>query len=528
MKLSDTKFKEIFPFNNPRAGQKELIEKIISAYESGKKYVILNAPTGTGKSVIGYTIAKYFESAYVLTSQKVLQEQYYNDLSIPLVLGRNNYTCQKNSALTCEMGECFRNFKKMCKKTVNGKSVIACPYLVARDNCLMSPFSNLNYSYFLAMTELEMLSKKNLIIADECHNLENELIKKCTIKIDDALLKYINKKLTLPIPSATSAAKCKWLIVDLNEEIRSEFLYLKGKLNKLKDLKSTREYKKIATKHSVFEKLIISINSIKLQLEKNEKIIVTQDKDFIEFKMLHGKNIFKETLEKFSDRFLFMSASILNYKCFINDLGLNPLDVEYIECDSQFPVENRLIHYTPVGSMSFRSKNETMPKLIKKIDQLLKVNKNVKGIIHTGNYDIAEKIIQGLSFSDQSSRLLMPRGKERQTILDIFYTSSKPYVLISPSLTEGIDLKEDLSRLCIICKVPYANLMDKWTKTRMSESQEWYINLACMTLVQMTGRSIRSETDFATTYILDSDFLNLAKNSTKIFPKWWQESVVTY
>ena len=95
MKLSDTKFKEIFPFNNPRAGQKELIEKIISAYESGKKYVILNAPTGTGKSVIGYTIAKYFESAYILTSQKVLQEQYYNDLSMPLVLGRNNYTCQK-------------------------------------------------------------------------------------------------------------------------------------------------------------------------------------------------------------------------------------------------------------------------------------------------------------------------------------------------------------------------------------------------------------------------------------------------
>ena len=30
MKLSDTKFKEIFPFNNPRAGQKELIEKIKS------------------------------------------------------------------------------------------------------------------------------------------------------------------------------------------------------------------------------------------------------------------------------------------------------------------------------------------------------------------------------------------------------------------------------------------------------------------------------------------------------------------
>ncbi len=72
---------------------------------------------------------------------------------------------------------------------------------------------------------------------------------------------------------------------------------------------------------------------------------------------------------------------------------------------------------------------------------------------------------------------------------------------------EGIDLKDDLSRLCIVCKVPYANLGDKWTKTRMDEDKEWYITAACMNLVQMSGRSIRSDTDFAKTYILDADFM---------------------
>ena len=69
MKLTDIKFKEIFPFEEPRKNQREIIERIINAYLNGKKYVILSAPTGTGKSIIGYSVAKYFGSGYVLTSQ---------------------------------------------------------------------------------------------------------------------------------------------------------------------------------------------------------------------------------------------------------------------------------------------------------------------------------------------------------------------------------------------------------------------------------------------------------------------------
>lgn len=526
MKLTDIKFKEIFPFEEPRKNQREIIERIINAYLNGKKYVILSAPTGTGKSIIGYSVAKYFGSGYVLTSQKVLQEQYYNDFKLPYVLGRSNYTCLKNNNYNCEMGACFRNPKNMCKK--NGS--ISCPYIMARETCLLSNFSNLNYSYFLAMSEIGgKLKEKEILICDECHNLESELIKKCTIRIDENLLNFLNNKnIKIPNISDTSALKCKWLIIDFFDQIKSDFLFLKNQLNKLDKMKSTREYKKILVKHSIFERLIISIASIKKQLEQNEKIIVNQDKDFIEFKMLHGKNIFNETMSNYSSRFLFMSATILDYKIFAKDLGLNLKDVEYIECDSNFPVENRLIHYIPVGSMSFKKKDETIPLLISKIDQILKKNKNVKGIIHTVNYDIAEKIIRGLSFSDQSTRLLMPRGNDRKLILDTFYNSSKPYVLISPSLTEGLDLKEDLSRLCIICKVPYANLMDKWIKERMKENQDWYVNLACTTMVQMTGRSIRSETDFAKTYILDKDFITLAKSGMNMFPKWWKDSVVMY
>ena len=84
-----------------------------------------------------------------------------------------------------------------------------------------------------------------------------------------------------------------------------------------------------------------------------------------------------------------MSATVLNKEQYCKNLGLDLNDVEYIECNSNFPVENRLIHYIPVGSLNWAQKAQTIPKLVKKIKELLKKHNNEKGIIHTVNYNIA-------------------------------------------------------------------------------------------------------------------------------------------
>jgi Rad3-related DNA helicase len=89
-----------------------------------------------------------------------------------------------------------------------------------------------------------------------------------------------------------------------------------------------------------------------------------------------------------------------------------------------------------------------------------------------------------------------------------------------------LDLKDDLSRFCIICKMPYANIADKWVKTRLTLDPNWYANHTAETLVQMCGRSVRSKDDFATTYILDEDFLRFAETYYYLLPDWWKDSVV--
>ena len=76
-----------FPYSEPRPQQVEAINGIISAWKSGKKFAIVEAGTGVGKSAIGLTVAKYIANnslpnegydagSHFLTTQKILQQQY--------------------------------------------------------------------------------------------------------------------------------------------------------------------------------------------------------------------------------------------------------------------------------------------------------------------------------------------------------------------------------------------------------------------------------------------------------------------
>lgn len=516
-KLKNQDFNRIFPFDEPRKNQREIIERIIDAYRSGKTHVILQAPTGTGKSVIAYAIAKFFGNGYILTSQKILQEQYFKDLNIPYVLGRNNYTCLKNNGLTCETG--------LCKKT--NEKCVDCPYLIQKAATFKSDMCNLNYSYFLGLIKSRQLSTRNILICDECHNLESELIKTSTIHISEKLLHGFGlQHIKLPEKDETYREKLSWLFQTLLPALKTQRTALKNSVKALHDFNIGKDYLKAMNKINSIERWLSIISEIFEQLNINQKVVISSDESGIEFKVLFGYNLFEKNLRPIAHRFLHMSATVLNKEQYCNNLGLNVDDVEYIECDSNFPIENRLIHYIPVGSMNWNKKNESIPKLITKIDEILDKHSNEKGIIHTVNYAIAEAIMLGLARSKNATRLLMPKGNTRQEILNTFYYSKTPYVLISPSLSEGLDLKEELSRFCIICKVPYANITDAWTKERASIDPNWYNNYTAATLIQMTGRSIRSETDFASSYILDEAFMKFAEQNYWLFPDWWKAAVI--
>ena len=98
--------------------------------------------------------------------------------------------------------------------------------------------------------------------------------------------------------------------------------------------------------------------------------------------------------------------------------------------------------------MSQKNIDTTLPKMAAAVKEILKEHKNEKGIIHCHSYKIAKYLKQNI----KSSRLMLHNSENRDKILWRHMNEKKATVLLSPSMSEGVDLKGDISRFQIICK----------------------------------------------------------------------------
>jgi ATP-dependent DNA helicase DinG len=92
--LTTKDFIKNFPFISQRDNQTKVLNEICEAFNSGYKYIILEAPTGFGKSAVAVSVAKTLGSSYICTSTKDLQTQYARDFSfIKVAKGKSNFPC---------------------------------------------------------------------------------------------------------------------------------------------------------------------------------------------------------------------------------------------------------------------------------------------------------------------------------------------------------------------------------------------------------------------------------------------------
>ena len=146
----------------------------------------------------------------------------------------------------------------------------------------------------------------------------------------------------------------------------------------------------------------------------------------------------------------------------------------------------------------------------------IKEHKKEKGIIHCHSYKIAHFLRKNIKKG--KSRLIYHTSEDRDEALERHKNSTKPTILLSPSMTEGVDLKDDLSRFQIICKVPYPYLGDKLIRKKMNKWKWWYPFQTTKTVIQSVGRSVRSKDDTAVTYILDADWERFYNRNKALFP----------
>lgn len=512
-------FDSIFPFEKPRQNQKEVVERILKAFET-KDFVILNAPVGFGKSAIAVAVSNYFDETYILTKQKSLQDQYTssfpnNKNKLYTIYGKSNYEC-KLAPMTCDFGLCAYD-----RLTKGGKVKTCddCDYYNARNDCFKNKFAIMNYDYFLNITrtENELVTTSNLLVLDECHSLEEIIVNFCTIELDKIELEKNQISIKLPSMALSDLEKLNWIRNTGIETFKKHASELKNKIA-LCDVVD-KSLPKLMRQHSYVSTLIGTSEKL-LQFNTNDQILVIHGDDKLIYKPLHCSQFAKDIMFKWGKKTLLMSATVFGKDVFTKSLDIK--DYEWIDVPSTFPKENAPKILRPCGSMSYKNKQQTLPILAKSVVDILSKHKNEKGIIHTVSYDVCDYICNHVG----GKRLISPRGKTRDADLKEYMEDKKSNkVLISPSLNEGISLDGDLSKFAILCKVPYASLGDKWIAARLKESQSWYNVKTTQSIVQMCGRSVRSETDHAITYFLDSDFINFLERNEKMFPTWWLETL---
>jgi Rad3-related DNA helicase len=163
--------------------------------------------------------------------------------------------------------------------------------------------------------------------------------------------------------------------------------------------------------------------------------------------------------------------------------------------------------------------NKATMKRGEHLQKILEKNDKNKGIIHTSNYELSNWIKTAI----KDGRLLFHDSQTREKTLEQHLTSKLETVLVSPSMINGVDLKDDFSRFQVILKVPFPNLVSTKIKKRLETRPDWYNWKTLVDLLQAYGRSIRNDDDWAETYILDECFDQILDKKT--VPQYFLEAL---
>ena len=170
-----------------RDHQIDAINQIREAFDD-VDVVVLSAPTGSGKTLIGETIGRMLSPTarlYVCTN-KGLQDQFVRDYPYSRVLkGRSNYPSElRPEDFTCE--DCTWSLQKSCRLCT---AKYDCPYEQAKMIALHSNLAVLNTSYLL--TEANgpgRFSGQAFTIVDEADTLEQTLMSHVSVDIRERRL----------------------------------------------------------------------------------------------------------------------------------------------------------------------------------------------------------------------------------------------------------------------------------------------------------------------------------------------------
>lgn len=550
----------------PRDKQVDAVNQIVVAFlDEGMRNVILSAPTGTGKSIIGAVAAdvvhqiKYPEStrnaSFLLTATNVLAQQYSDTFANPddpwddnfvIIKGANNYECnalsteeEPQSAENCSI----RLFQKSGMQDIVDKHCESCEYQRTRKLRDRARHLITNYSYyFVDRMYMKMLEKRTVCVFDEAHLLNDLFTEHNAIYFSEKRLKgfidEIGENLQLGHTEIFSALKkikdamCAGKINEQNYETCLEALAdVYGQVTEAaqaeaeRNIRSPQKYLKLTKMSKKYFNLGCKIGDFfeygypHVFEYKAKDIKNGQNEDEISVKPIFIGDMFETLIN--ADHNLIMSATI-SEQFARRTMTLSPADkTKHIRLEPSFPKENKkVVFYKPMALNYNTMKDaEVIKKLCATAYQIVKhhTDQGERGLILCPSFAVVQSIAGSLhAMKGKYTIFEHARGEKLADVLEAFKRyKGGPAVLLTPSGFEGMDLAGELSRWQIIVKAPFGSLGDKRVKTILDLYPDIYSLTTLMKIVQGAGRSVRGADDYATTYMLDNGIQRLwtAKNN---------------
>lgn len=503
------------------------MDAITKSFDDGKKFVLAELPTGIGKSMIAVGLSAVNNGdSFITTSQNLLIDQYEREFAgrkdFAVIKGKNNYPC--TCFETCKEGD-----DNDCRDMRSSKEAVAkqegsptCKYVAAREKARHSKIAFTNSTYYALAMRGELWSRRDLATMDECHNIPSEVMNLTQFMISDKLLMRLRISSTIPqideiCMNGLTVDDAKKSVIPVDDLKFMDYLYeLKSDIENRVSLE-TGLYgsKDVAEK---LEDLLGRINwyidskyndirwviDYHRKTEKYEAKIIARPLDTGYF----AKGLFFSQ----ADRFLLQSATIIDRIQFAKECNI-PMgtgQAMWVKRDSPFDLCRRPIAIDNyIGDINHKTMDAALPKISKRIAQILTDRKDQKGLIHTGSYKI-QAYLENIYKHDERCVFLKPG--ERAEMIRQHVESDEPTVLFSPSLTEGFDGKGDIIRFQVMCKVPWPDLGDRRVKIKADEDFEWYRYQAAKTFIQAMGRGMRAESDWCCNYLLDASFGKFIRN----------------
>lgn len=530
----------------PRSQQIEVMDNLEENWDR-YKYHVISAPVGVGKSYIALAIAAKARNSYLLTSTKQLQQQYMDTSNDPVnIKGKGNYPCGINRTIRADMAPCGVMPKMIGKCVSRG----VCPYYRQKQKAMAAKVMLTNYSYFLYSVNCgpvgEADQTREVIICDEGHDLEKVLVSYAESTINPAELEKSWGIKNIAWRFCNTEQKNLDVLEDIYGEIQRKLNEYKAMLkqeytkygvseedaNAIDKLPASAVDKigKIGQKIYTLDKVMKPIQIFYEQKDQHKWIVSgNEEQNTLTLTPLHAAGIFDAYMGYLGEKFVFMSATIGDIDVFCKELGIPRDQVNFISVGTDFPAENSPIVFCPVCKMNYKEIDANMDNIVMAVAEIMKAHEGEKGIIHTGNYKIADALAKRLP-SEHRKRLIhrdmnFKFKLKNQELVEMHTKDKRPTVLLSPSLDTGTDLYDDLSRWQIIVKCPFPSLGDPRTAVKSDLEPQWYLWVMMLSIMQASGRSTRHKEDHSITYVLDQSFGYFFGKVKTSAPSWFIERV---